>query len=390
MRVLITVGFLGHFGETDGVTTTYRHLLPLFESGGPEVDVVAYGPEDRAERRGRVRLFVHRPRLPLRVDPRRWVDLAFSTTGLARELAGGAYSLIQCSTPDPLGRWALRVARRHGCPFVALYHTALADYAAIRGRRAGGRLLGLLMGRAMAGWLRRYYGSADLVLAPSECVRAELATWLSPPVAVLGRGVDSRTFHPDHRQRRDGPIRALYVGRLAPEKNLELLVRVFRPLADVDLAVVGDGPDEQTLRTRLPNATFTGRLVGGALARAYADADFFVFPSRTDTLGNVVLEAMASGLPAVVTDRMGPKELVRHGVTGLVTRSDDEFAAAVRVLSTEHDRRRAMGAAARRFAEARSWRAIYSELLGHYDRALSCRGTVVPPGAAIAATRAEG
>ena len=86
MRVLITVGFMGHFGETDGVTTTYRSLLPLLESGGPEVDLVAYGPEDRVETRGRVRLIHHRPRCPLRVDHRRWIDLAFPATGLAREL----------------------------------------------------------------------------------------------------------------------------------------------------------------------------------------------------------------------------------------------------------------------------------------------------------------
>src|SRR5262245_32220342 len=218
MRVLITVGFMGHFGETDGVTTTYRNLLPLLESGGPDVDIVTYGPEDRVETRGRVRLFVHRPRCPLRVDPRRWIDLAFPATSLARELARVPYDVVQSSTPDPLGRWARRGARRQGSPFGALYHTALSDYAAIRVRRAGGGLLVWLMGRCMDAWVGRHFDRADLVLAPSESVRSELAARLRPPVAVLGRGVDSQHFNPGRRRRPFGRVRALYVGRLAPEK----------------------------------------------------------------------------------------------------------------------------------------------------------------------------
>src|SRR5207247_1799225 len=135
-----------------------------------------------------------------------------------------------------------------------------------------------------------------------------------------------------------GRVRALYVGRVAPEKNLDLLARAFAPPADAGLTIVGEGPSLPELRQRLPNAVFTGRLGGESLARAYADADYFVFPSRTDTLGNVVLEAMASGLPAIVSDRMGLKELVQDGVTGFVTRSDEDFAAAVRTLATEHTR----------------------------------------------------
>jgi alpha-1,6-mannosyltransferase len=383
MRVLITVGFLGHFGETDGVTTTYRHLLPLFEGDGPDVDVVAYGPEDRLVRQGRVRLFVHRPRWPLRIDPRRWIDLAFGATRLARELSREPYDVVQSSTPDPMGRWARRLARRRGRPFISLYHTALAEYAAIRARRAGGRLLGWAARRAMDAWLHGYYDGADLVLAPSESVRSDLAGRLTAPVEVLGRGVDSRRFRPERRRREEGRARALYVGRVAPEKNLDLLVRVFDPLTDVDLTIVGDGPSWEALRARLPRAEFTGRLEGEALAQAYADADFFVFPSRTDTLGNVVLEAMASGLPVVVTDSLGPKELVEQGVTGLIAGSDEEFARSVRTLAGEADRRRKIGRAARRFAEARSWQAIFDQLLGYYERTLARRGSaraVAPPG----------
>jgi len=381
MRVLITVGFLGHFGETDGVVTTYRNLLPFFERRGPDLDVVAYGPEDRTEDHGRVRLHVHRPRLPVRVDPRRWVDLAFSQTALARTLARTPYSLVQSSTPDPMGLWARGVARRQAVPFVAVYHTALAEYAAIRGGQAAGALVGGVMGRVMGAWMRAYYGRADLILAPSETVRAELAATLRPPAAVLSRGVDSRAFHPDRRTRGHGRVRALYVGRVAPEKNLDLVARVFAARPDIDLTIVGDGPSVPDLREALPSATFTGRLMGEPLAQAYADADFFVFPSRTDTLGNVVLEAMASGLPVVVSDAMGPKELVRHGETGFVMGTDAEFAAAVDMLTASAGMRRTMGAAARRYAETRSWEAIFEQLLGYYEQSRAKR-MVVPPRAA--------
>ena len=369
MRVLITVGFLGHFGETDGVVTTYRNLLPFFERGGPEVDVLAYGLEDRTEVRGPVRLHVCRPRLPVRVDPRRWVDLAFALTPLARELARTPYTIVQSSTPDPMGLWARSVARRQRCPFVAVYHTALDQYAAIRGTRAAGALVGRAMGATMEAWMRRYYGSADLILAPSESVRAELASRLHPPVAVLSRGVDSDMFRPDRRSAsRDTRVRALYVGRVAPEKNLDLVARLFADRPDIDLTIVGDGPSTADLRTRLPQATFTGRLLGDALAEAYANADFFVFPSRTDTLGNVVLEAMASGLPVVVSDSMGPKELVRHGETGFIAATDADFAGAVDTLARDTARRLAMGTAARRFALTRSWESIFRQLLGYYDQ----------------------
>jgi glycosyltransferase involved in cell wall biosynthesis len=269
-----------------------------------------------------------------------------------------------------MGVWARGVARG-ACPFVALYHTALSDYAAIRGRRVAGPLAGRLLGGSMDLWLRSYFNAADLILAPSRSVQQHLAARLRPTVAVLGRGVDSVHFHPAKRKRGADRPRALYVGRVAPEKNLDLLARVFDGRDDCELMIVGDGPYVGVLRQRLPQAIFAGTLEGEPLARAYADADFFVFPSRTDTLGNVVLEAMASGLPVVVSDSMGPMELVEHGTRGFVTATEEEFACAVAALAGDESRRCSMGRAARRFAETRSWSAIFDELTRHYERLLS-------------------
>jgi phosphatidylinositol alpha 1,6-mannosyltransferase len=227
-------------------------------------------------------------------------------------------------------------------------------------------------------WLGGFYDGADLVLAPSRSARADVAPRLRPPVAVLGRGVDSELFHPRSRRRPGGRTRALYVGRVTPEKNLGALVPIFAGRADVDLTIVGDGPSVPELQRQLPRAAFAGRLEGAVLAQAYADADFFVFPSRTDTLGNVVLEAMASGLPVVVADAMGPKELVHDGVTGFVAHSDADFAGAVHVLATQPERRQEMAQAARAFAETRSWDAIFAQLLRYYDQVLRRRATAGP------------
>jgi phosphatidylinositol alpha 1,6-mannosyltransferase len=370
MRILIAAGYLGHYGEADGAVTTYRNLLPLFARSGLRVDIVAYGPEDRHEQRGDVHLYAHRPRVPVRIDSNRWVDLAFARSALARDLGRRPYALVQSSTPDPMGLWAQGLARRRGAPLVAIYHTALAEYAAIRARRAAGPFVSWLLGHGMEAWMRRYLNRADRILAPSECVRAEVARGVRPPVAVLGRGVDGAFFHPRRRRRAGGRVRALYVGRVTPEKNLELLIPIFARRQDIDLTIVGDGLSRETLLRSLPHATFTGRLEGEPLAQAYADADFFVFPSRTDTLGNVVLEAMASGLPVVVSDSMGPKELVRQAVTGFIAEDDAQFADAVETFVRQPEHRRRMGQNARAFAETRSWTSIFDQLLGHYLAAL--------------------
>jgi glycosyltransferase involved in cell wall biosynthesis len=326
-----------------------------------------------------VRIFVHRPRVPLRVDSLRRIDPIFPWTRLGRELFRVPYSLVQSSTPDILGLWARFVARRHGCPFVAIFHTALAQYVEIRGRRSAGALAGRIAGGAMRIWIRRYFNRANLILAPSASVKRELEGELRPPIEVLSRGVDCRRFHPRKRTRGADRVRALYVGRVAPEKNLDLLVRVLAQRADMEAVVVGSGPSLDSLRGRMPGAAFVGRLEGESLARAYADADFFVFPSRTDTLGNVVLEAMASGLPVVVTDSMGPKDLVEHGVNGFVAGTDGEFARAVDALAADAGLRHRMGRAARLLAEKRSWRSISERLFEHYERALKSSQASVSP-----------
>lgn len=160
-------------------------------------------------------------------------------------------------------------------------------------------------------------------------------------------------------------VRLLYVGRVSKEKDLDVLAAAYRQLRDaklpVKLFIVGNGPYSNTLAEVLPDAVFTGYLAGEELATAYASADLFVFPSTTDTFGNVIIEAQASGLPVIVSDAGGPKELVRHGVNGLVTKALDaaDFAGAIKLLATDAPRRMKMGRQARQSVVDRNWPAAF-------------------------------
>lgn len=369
-RFLVVAGYLGRFGETDGIVTTYRNLLPRLADRGVEADVLVYGPDDSEEQLGSLRVITHRPRIPVKIDPSRWIDLAVFQSNTAHQLAKQRYDLVHSSSPDPLGLFALSMAKRNNSPLVSVFHTALDHYVQIRYGKVLGESAGRMFGNIMYRWLAWYYNQSDLVLAPTNHVKHELEGYLRPQVEILSRGVNTRTFSPDYRTRTDSRIRAVYVGRVAPEKNLSMLVDLFTSRPDIDLTVVGDGPYLNEMRQKLPSATYTGRLRGDDLSRAYADGDFFVFPSRTDTLGNVVLEAMSSGLPVIVSDAMGPKEMVDHERTGFVARDHADFAHAIDRLATDLPRRRQMGRNARESARMRSWDSIADQLLYYYDRVL--------------------
>jgi glycosyltransferase involved in cell wall biosynthesis len=186
---------------------------------------------------------------------------------------------------------------------------------------------------------------------------------------ILPRGLDTELFSPARREPAfwekfgavNGQIRLLYVGRISREKDLDVLAEAYRRLRDeghpVRLFVVGHGPYSAKLAQSLPEAVFTGYLTGRELATAYASADIFVFPSTTDTFGNVILEAQACGVPVIVSDSGGPKELVEDRTSGLITRSRDvdDFTRAIRSLATDAALRERMGTAARKSVIDRSW-----------------------------------
>ncbi len=279
---------------------------------------------------------------------------------------------IIVSTPGPMGLIGVLAAKLLGIRCVGIYHTDFPAYVEAMTENAG---LASLTTQYMS-W---FYDQLDLIYTPSRAYKEILLElgFCESRLATLRRGVDNRRFTPEKRSetfwRRFSEcgrtLRLLYVGRVSEEKNLSYLIDEMDRLesgAEVELMIVGDGPARSALEARSAGrrVTFTGFLEGEALAIAYASADLFVFPSLTDTFGNVVLEAQASGLPAIVSDRGGPQELITPERSGVVIDARTPGALADVVLGLARDRNLlgAMSVAARERASAFSWDRVLDDL----------------------------
>ena len=274
------------------------------------------------------------------------------------------FTEIIISTPGPVGLTALLAAKMLNLQTSGIYHTDFPQYIRILTEDS-------FLESVAWGYMHWFYGQLDTVFVNSEEYRQ---SWIKRgfeqgKLKILPRGLDTELFHPGRRDSAffekfgalNGDVRLLYVGRISREKDLDLLADAYRCLRKeglpVQLFVVGHGPYSEALAKSLPEAFFTGYLKGKELATAYASADVFVFPSTTDTFGNVILEAQASGLPVVVSDSGGPKELVADKANGLITRSHDleDFTHAIRALVTNRALRERMANAARDSVIDRSW-----------------------------------
>ncbi|WP_037914901.1 glycosyltransferase family 4 protein [Actinacidiphila yeochonensis] len=308
------------------------------------------------------------PSLPLPGYPQ--VRVALPGRRTAAAIAAHRADLVHLASPFVLGARGMAAAGRQGVPAVAIYQTDLAGYARTY----------LSAGEAAA-WrrIRAVHSAAARTLAPSTASVAALTAHGVPRVHLWARGVDSVLFDPARRDgalRRelapDGELIVGYVGRLAPEKHVELLAGVCA-LPGVRVVVVGDGPSVSGLRAALPGALLLGRRTGPELARLYASFDVFCHTGPFETFCQTVQEAMASGLPVVAPAVGGPLDLVDHGRTGLLVPPGDPeaVAAAVRELLARPPLRARFGAAARAAVATRTWEAVGDQLLGHYDEVLA-------------------
>jgi glycosyltransferase involved in cell wall biosynthesis len=287
------------------------------------------------------------------------------------------FTQLHAATPGPIGLAALAIARILKLPISGTYHTALPQYAQYL---TGDTNMEDLVWQFTL-W---YYEQMDHVYVPSRSTAQDLIEkGLRPEkIRLFPRGVDIHRFHPAKRDPRflrerfqigEG-LKLLYVGRISKEKELPLLAEVFRRLCmmhqGLQLILVGDGPYLSELREKMQDVpcTFTGYLEGEDLAKVFASSDLFIFPSTTDTFGNVVLEAQASGLPVVVTDAGGPQENMVPGVTGLVVEahSAESLLSAVRWFIRSPQSSRQMGKAARQAMEERSFERAFDETWGMY------------------------
>jgi glycosyltransferase involved in cell wall biosynthesis len=278
---------------------------------------------------------------------------------------------VHIVTEGPLGWSALAAARKLELPTVSEFRTNFHAYS----RHYG---MPWLAG-PIAAYLRKFHNRTLCTMVPTAALKAELAAQGFRNLHVVARGVDTLRFAPERRSvalRRSwgadaGTLVALYVGRLAPEKNLDLLLSAWAALRaqrpDARLVLVGDGPAVEDMKRRCPEAHFAGVQRGESLAAHYASGDLFLFPSRTETYGNVVPEAMASGVPVLAFDLAAAGELIEHGRNGLLVRDGDDagFLQLAAHLGRHPGELPPLGGQARRTAEAMAWSRIVEQVEQH-------------------------
>jgi len=369
LRIALFTGAYNHIA--DGVSLTLNRLVAFLEEKGAAVQI--YAPTVPTPALAHVGTLVPVPsfRAPGRPDYR--VSLGLSARS-RENLTQFQPNLFHIATPDFLGLSALRTARRTGTPVVASYHTHFASYLDYY-------RLGALEASTWK-YLRWFYGQCRHVYVPTrsmmevmtrEGVEGDLRLW--------PRGVESALFNPARRsdswrkQRGIGSDEVIvtFVSRLVAEKGLGVLVDVIQGLEKRGIphraVIVGEGPERAALASSLPRAVFEGHLTGEELATAYASSDVFLFPSETETFGNVTLEAMSSGLPTVVANATGSNALVIDGVTGLLAppRDSEAFLDRVAALATDADLRTRMGNAAHEVAESYEWSRILAQIGSYYE-----------------------
>ncbi len=285
--------------------------------------------------------------------------------------------LVHITTEGPLGWSALQAATSLGLPVCSDFRTNFHAYSQFYGAA--------WLNRPIMAYLRYFHNRCHSTMVPTETLRLQLDASGFKPLSVVARGVDTVLFSPAKRDRllrrswgvADDQLVALHVGRLAPEKNLGLVLKAFARLQSLQptarLVVVGDGPSRADMQAQCPHALFAGFRSGEALAAHYASSDLFLFPSLTETYGNVTPEAMASGLPVVAFDDAAAGQLINHRASGLLaTRADDDmFMRLVTELSSDATQRRSLGERARARALELGWDSIIRSIERIYGEAVA-------------------
>jgi glycosyltransferase involved in cell wall biosynthesis len=370
MRIAFFTGAYNHIA--DGVSLTLNRLVAHLTREGAIVRV--YAPTSKLPALQHAGTLVPVPSISAPGRPEYRISLGFGWQA-HENLTDFAADLFHIATPDLLGFAALRMARASGTPVVASYHTHFASYLSYY------RLSPLEP--AVWSYLRWFYAQSRQVYVPSASMMEVLRNHgIDGNLRLWTRGVESALFSPTKRSGQwreslgfatDDTV-ITFVSRLVAEKGLEVVVDVLRLLRDKGIVhralIVGEGPERSKLEQALPGAVFTGHLAGEALATAYASSDIFLFPSETETFGNVTLEALSSGLPAVVANATGSNSLVEDGVNGFlaIPRDAGSFMDKVELLIRDPDLRRQMGSSARKRAEAYDWSRILAQMTSYYER----------------------
>ena len=355
--------------KVDGVVkTSYLTIRYLQETGR---EVLIFAPDIAVDQVGDSQV-IPLPSISLPQAPE--TRMALPNPVVARHIEEFEPDLIHLFSPAAMSVNGMAVGRHLNLPVIANYQTDLPGYT----EHYGFPMLSGPVNR----WLRYIHNGCHLTLAPTRTIIRELRAARYRRVRHWGRGVNTERFNPRHarpamRQRllngRDpDSLLCIFVGRLANEKRIDLLLGCRSDPPGIALTIVGDGALREELEQVFADTDthFTGYLIGDELAQAYASADVFVFPGEFETFGQVIQEAMASGLPSVVVNAGGAPDVVEDGASGIVVEPDAQaFVEVIQRLRDRPDVRRRMSRNARRMAEERPWSALMAQLEGYYEEA---------------------
>jgi len=356
----------------DGVSRTYINLADTLQE--KEIDFCFFSPfkpndeflwTDKVEQVSSVPLFVY-------TDYKIGIP---SKKHLYNKLDSFKPDLIHTSSPTYLGILGADYAAKRKIPAVSVYHTDFTSYFKYYKIKKAEKL----------GWqyLQWFYKQFTKIYAPSLSSCRQLIELGFNNIELWQRGIDSILFSPNKKNHAFRKMIApnnetilLFTGRLVKEKDIDDLTKIYLKLKQrkvpFRMLIVGEGPSRQELETAMPEAVFTGFLSGNGLAEMYASSDIFVFPSTTETFGNVVLEACASGLPVIGSDKGSVSDLIKHGETGFVCRAKDEYDFADKIIEIIRTPglKESMSKSARCYAEQFKWNAINGSLINSYKETI--------------------
>ena len=380
LRVALFTGNYNHI--RDGVSLTLNRLVSYLES--QNIPVLVFGPSVKNPTIDHYGELVVTPSIPMLVPGREEYRIATRFPKSAKKrLEEFKPTLIHIATPDGLGIGALKWAKKNKIPIVTSYHTHFLSYTEYYS------LYLSPIKKPFKMMMKWFYKQFFHTYVPSQSMIDELKREGIPGnMKIWARGIDTERFNSSKRDmewRRnvgfaDDDIVVTFVSRLVWEKELrtyiEAVKKVQKKNPKIRALVVGNGPAQKEAEELLPEAHFTGFAKGEELARAYASADVFMFPSHTETFGNVTLEAMASGLPCVVADAIGSKSLVDHGVNGFWAEKEnvDDFADKLDKVVSDSKKMKHMGDKSREMALGYQWDSINAGLVENYLQVLNNKG----------------
>lgn len=377
--------FPDSFLEVNGVAMTSQRLVGYAKRNGYPFLCIHAGDKTQNQKDGSVR-YVSLKRSPVAfpMDEGLKYDPLFQrhTNRVLRALVEFKPDVLHITGLNDVSIVGAYLAWKLKLPLVASWHTNLHEYAARRLTRMFGFLPASTVNpitnfaeRKILDGAVLYYKMPKVILAPNQELLDILTKGTGRIGRIMIRGVDTEVYSPSKRTVGDGILRFGFVGRLRAEKNVRLLADLEKKLlaagkTNFKFLIVGEGNEREWLEKNLKNAEFTGFLEGEKLAEAYANIDIFLFPSETDAFGNVIQEANASGVPAIVTNQGGPKFIVQHNQTGFVAENLDEFVKYSIDLMDNPAKLSKMKETSRRFAQSRSWDSVFESVYDAYNEAI--------------------